>query len=408
VIADPHYKPKLRPVEPFALDGLSAAGEAAGMIGLRDRSGLSPAMLTLSVAALQLVALMDGETTCESIRARFHEQFGQEVPEALLHSVLEHLERAHFLEGLAFEAHYDELLAQYRALPVRRMPHPSALGIADDSGEPFHEMLSSAHPAVLPGTVRGIIAPHLDYQRGAPCYAAAYATLVDRPTPDRVVILGTNHFGRSPSIVATGKDFATPLGTTLCDTAFLERLEARIGPLRRFELDHAHEHSVELQLAFLQHLFGAERFRFVPFLCPDPCAGAGEAGCTAPGDELRSFAQMLREEIAADDADTLLVAGADLSHVGRNFGDDCDLDATFLEHVRRRNRDALDALEANDGDAFLQTVQSDDNATRVCSAGCIFTLACALPGAAVRILGYHQAVTPEMETCVTCAAAAFV
>ena len=84
------------------------------------------------------------------------------------------------------------------------------------------------------------------------------------------------------------------------------------------------------------------------------------------------------------------------------------MDDGFLEEVRKRDRRALDAIEANMPDAFLECVSEDDNPTRVCSAGNVFTLATMLPEAAVTVLDYRQAVTPATGVCVTCAAVAYV
>ena len=118
-------------------------------------------------------------------------------------SVLEHLERAHLLEGNAFEGYYASLLDKYRASGVRDMRDPASLGLNGNDGGPFVQMLADAEAAQVEGTVRGLVAPHVDYARGAPCYASAYGVLVGRRPPDRIVVLGTNHFGRSTSVVAT-------------------------------------------------------------------------------------------------------------------------------------------------------------------------------------------------------------
>jgi AmmeMemoRadiSam system protein B len=398
----PLFKPKLRPIEAFPLDG-----EMAGMIGVRDSSNLSPAVLTVSPGALQLMVLMDGEATCDQIRAKFMVTFGQVITTQTLDTVVQQLEQAHLLEGESFEAYYASLLEEYRTQPTRSMPSAAHQGIVDDSGDVFREILSEVEPRRLQGEPKGIIAPHLDYSRGRPCYAAAYATLRGRSTPDRVVILGTNHFGRSTSVVLTGKDFETPLGITPCDRELVHRLESRCEGLRDHEFDHAREHSIELQVAWLQHLFGADRFKMVPVLCPDLCGPTGTKPADGKGVDLADFARVLGEEIVADGRDTLLVAGADLSHVGMFFGEERQLDEAYLGEVRQRDRRVLDAIEANDPQAFLRCVRDGGNPTHVCSTGCIFTLTTVLPDAAATILDYHQAVVEGLQNCVTCAAVAF-
>lgn len=397
------FRPRLRPLESFRVPDESGDGTS---LGLRDPSGLSDVVLTLTPAALFLMALMDGTRGYEDIRDQFRTAHGQDVPRDTLQGVVEQLERAMFLEGPRFESHFDQLQDDYRRAPMRPMPHAEALGI-DPQGCVFADWLAPHPPVPHTGTVQGIIAPHLDYPRGGPCYARAYAALKNRPAPRRVVILGTNHFGRSQCVVATAQHFETPLGVTRCDVEFLGRLERRCGDLRRYELDHFREHSVELQVGWLQHLFGADVFEMVGFLCPDPCGPTRTAPYDGQGVDLRVFAEALRELIAVDAQDTLLVAGADLSHIGASFGDERELDEAFLAEVAARNQTALATLERGDPEAFLDAHAADGNPTRVCSVGCIYALATALRPVTCTILGYHQAVDGPTQTGVTCAAAVY-
>ena len=399
---DPIFKPCLRPVEAFRLPETEAMD-----IGVRDRTGLSNVVLTLSPAALQVMALMDGAHTCEEIRREIGAAFGQPLAEGTLQSMLAHLEQAHMLEGPAFEEHYESLVEQYRGQATREMPSAAAVGILDDSGEVFERIIAEFETHAATSCVRGLVAPHLDYPRGGPCYAAAYGALRDRPKPDRVIILGTNHFGRSTSVVATASAFSTPLGTTQTDVQFLELLEVRCGNLRGYEFDHAREHSIELQVAWLQHVFGADGFTILPLLCPDPSGPTGTAPVDGKGVDLRDFADALGELLQNDTGDTLIVAGADLSHVGAEFGDERTLDDAFLAEVNDRDRRALNHLEMGDPEAFLGAVAENGNPTHICSAGCVYVLAKVLGGATATILRYHQAVDQSSQTCVTCAAATF-
>jgi AmmeMemoRadiSam system protein B len=399
---DPDFKPRLRPLEAFAIpDG------DGSRVGLRDPSGLSDLAISLSGAALHIMTLMDGVNTCQDIRDKFQATLGTVLPSDTLQSMVTQLEQARFLDGSGFESYYQSLLEEYRSKSVRGTPKTSALGIIEDLGAFFDDILADADPPPLPGPVVGLIAPHLDYARGRPCYAAAYATLRNRAKPHRVVILGTNHFGRSTSVVATVSHFRTPLGTTSTDAEFLQRVEGRCGDLRTFELDHAREHSVDLQVAWLQHLFGADSFLIVPILCPDPSGPTGTAPADGRGVDLGEFAEALGDLVADDDHDTLIVAGADLTHAGAGFGDKRPLDTTFKDEIRTLDRGALANLEVNDPARWIACVAKNGNPTRICSAGCIFTLATALRGASGTILRYHQAVDDSSQTCVTCAAVAF-
>jgi len=403
---DPTYKPRLRPVEAFRVP--PEDGEAEGeVVALRDSSGLSDVVLTMSVPALQVLSFMDGSRSCHELLQEYQRLFDRPLRRRTLESMLDYLEQAHFLEGPMFEAHYASLVAAYRQAPVREMPHAASLGV-DAAGHVFDETLAGVELPRVEGRIRGVIAPHLDYDRGGPCYALAYGLLRDRDVPDRVVILGTNHFGRSPTVTVTGKDFETPLGRTRTDVGFIERLEARVGSLREHEFDHGREHSVELQVAWLQHVYGAEAFSIVPVLCHDPCGPTGTAPYEGDGVDLRTFSTVLGESIRDDNLDTLVIAGADLSHVGATFGDARPLDDQFLAEVAWHDRAALARLELDGADGFVDELTRLNNATRVCSAGCIFAASTALADARAEMLAYHQAVHQEAQNCVTCAAVVFI
>jgi AmmeMemoRadiSam system protein B len=164
---------------------------------------------------------------------------------------------------------------------------------------------------------------------------------------------------------------------------------------------------VELHAVWLHHLLG-DQVRIVPFLCPDPSGPRG----TLPGDEgavdARDFALALGKLVREDPEPTLIVASADLSHVGRYFGDDQALTDTYLQHIRTTDETALNFVAANDAEGFRTHMAHTRNPTNICSVGCIYTALVALgEDVTPQKLRYHQAVTPELENAVTCTSFAF-
>jgi len=394
-------RPKLRPLEVAPLD----RGDEK-MFALTDPSGTSDVTLTLSEPALFILTMFDGEHTVGEILEQFRSRYGQPVKEETLSNLIHKLESVWMLDGPAFRAHWDQILADYRAAAVRRSVYGDALGSPDDVRAYLRQMLTNGGGAERPaGRVMGLVAPHLDYPRGGPCYAKAYGALDGMRPPTRCVILGTNHFGRANSVVATRKPFETPLGVAGIDTRFLESLSRLCGvDLCEHESDHGREHSVEMQVMCLQYMFDSPDIAIVPFLCPDPCGPTGTKPFDGKGVDLVDFGRALGDIIGDNDDETLLVAGADLSHVGRQFGDTFELDATFLASVAKRDRTALAFLEASDPEGFVRTIAAEQNPTRVCSAGCMFVLASVLRTAVPSLVGYHQAFTEDAQICVSCSA----
>lgn len=397
-------RPMLRPVEVIP----GADGDAE-QITLVDPSGLARGAVTLSPAALWLVSRFDGEHTLEDIQEAFLREVGQAVDRETLERLVDVLDEVRLLAGPGFDAYYRELEAAYRASPVRAHHLPVAVGDPPRPlGEYFRDILDEERPATVPaGPPAGLVAPHLDYPRGRPCYGASYALLRERGAGvRRFVVLGTNHFGRARGVVGTARDFDTPFGVLRADAEFMAALQERLGrPLTQHEFDHAREHSVELQAAWIRYLYREQpEVSLVPLLCPDPCGPDGERALA----DLRAIGEALRDLLRSDPVPTCIVAGADLSHVGGRFGDDRWLDEAFLGEVAARDRRVLEVLEANDAEGFRQAVAEGGNPTRICSAGCLYALMAALPDARATVLRYHQAVHQATQTAVTCASAMFV
>jgi len=396
--------PCLRPVE-------AIPDRPNGRVILRDPTQLAAGMLVVGEAEFTLLALMDGSRGLMDIQKDYARQLGQILLSRELHGFLEQLAKAGFLAGPSFEAYYSRLAEEYTASTVRPLRDP------DSYGAPARKLpayLNGAMDEVAPGlepgkgTLKGLVAPHLDYPRGMPCYSTAYARLRGAAAPRRVVVLGTNHFGRSESVVATDKDFRTPWGVVPADRDFLSRLQAECrGNLMPYEMDHLREHSIELHAIWLHHVLG-DRFRLVAALCPDPTGPHGTAPREPGGVDLREFALALRELIRRDPEPTLVIASADLSHVGQYFGDEEGLSESMLGRVRAADEAALAAVARNDPEGLRDHMTGSGNETRWCSVGCLYAAMVALgeeaEPAAIR---YHQAVTPEIENAVTCVSLAF-
>lgn len=397
-------RPRLRPVE-----RVHALSGGDGTISFRDPTGLATAVLSLSAPAVYAVSLMDGTRSREEIQARYMLRTGRMLFSDELDRLIAELDEAGFLEGARADRAREARRKAYRAAPFRALRSAGSPAGDDESlGQLVDRILAPDGTPRDP--IVGVIAPHLDYPRGEPCYRSAYAGLAERTAARRFVILGTNHFGESASVVGTRKDFETPWGVVPHDAEFMRALDATLGhDLCAMETDHIREHSVELQVVLLRRALGDRPFTIVPYLCPDPCGPTGTKPRRDGGPDLRLFAEELGRMIASDPTPTCVVAGADLSHVGPYFNDDHPLDVEGLAKLRAGDLAALRLLESGDAEGFRTAVSATSNATNICSVGCLYAAAVALARRARAVRrNYHQAVTRELGNCVTCAAFDFV
>lgn len=168
-----------------------------------------------------------------------------------------------------------------------------------------------AHPEgpALATVPKALIVPHAGYIYSGPIAASAYATLLPhRADITRVVLLGPAHHIPVRSIALSSADqFRTPLGDVALDTDGMQRLARRANAVVSADA-HLDEHSLEVQLPFLQSVLGA--FTLLPIV-------VGDAAPTEVADVIES-------EWGGDE--TLIVISSDLSH--------------YLSDARARSADA--------------------------------------------------------------------
>lgn len=110
----------------------------------------------------------------------------------------------------------------------------------------------------------GLICPHAGYMCSGPVAADAYYALASDGKPDTVVILGPNHTGYGSGLaVAAEGVWRTPLGDVEIDGETASQIVQKAHIVDVDELAHRFEHSIEVQLPFLQFLYGSA-FKFVP------------------------------------------------------------------------------------------------------------------------------------------------
>src|SRR5262249_15897678 len=117
------------------------------------------------------------------------------------------------------------------------------------------------------GRLRAALVPHIDYQRGGVSFAWGFKELFERTDASLFVIIGTSHY--SPHrFTLTRKNFKTPLGVVPTDQQYIDRLVKHYGNgLFDDELCHLPEHSIELEVVFLQYLYEQRRdIRIVPLV----------------------------------------------------------------------------------------------------------------------------------------------
>jgi hypothetical protein len=158
---------------------------------------------------------------------------------------------------------------------------------------------------LVPGTKKikalGIVSPHAGLVYSGSVAGAVYSRIV---LPGTFVLIGPNHtgLGAPVSLMAKGQ-WETPLGTVRIDEQLAASILSRARLIREDTLAHLKEHSLEVQLPFIQAL--REEFTIVPIQMMDTrfetCVALGNA-----------VAEAIRDR--SEGQDVLIVASSDMSH----------------------------------------------------------------------------------------------
>lgn len=181
----------------------------------------------------------------------------------------------------------------------------------------------------------GAVSPHAGYIYSGRVAGSVFASIKLKPT---YIIMGPNHTGLGgPFELDTSHAWKTPLGEAKIDTTLSEKILKGCGYIKAGSLSHAHEHSVEVQLPFLQFL--QKEFKFVPITVAH-----------ASIDTYQEIGAAIAKVIRGDGAerDVALIASSDMTHYESE------------DSAGKKDRAAIEAILALDEETLAERVSSLD------------------------------------------------
>ncbi len=195
-----------------------------------------------------------------------------------------------------------------------------------------------------PGTTRSlkaVIAPHAGYMYSGMPAAHTYLKVFEDGIPDHVVMLGPNHTGIGARVAVCNDDWQTPLGIVQYDSV-LGAAIVEENEYASFDcIAHSSEHSLEVQVPFLQYTLGPG-VTIVPICLSDQ----SYAVCESIGKTLAKL---------ANEMDILVLASSDFTHF------------ESAESARKKDNQAMEYLEFLDPEGFLSFVRG--HRVSICGAG---------------------------------------
>jgi AmmeMemoRadiSam system protein B len=254
-----------------------------------------------------------------------------------------------------------------------------------------------------------VLAPHIDYARGGRSYTWAFRELFERTAASLFVIIGTSHYS-AHRFTLTRKHFQTPLGVVPTDQEYIDRLVKHYGDgLFDDELTaHMPEHSIELEVVFLQYLLeGVRPFRIVPLVVGSfqECVQFGWPPENRP--DIGRMIEALREVEKETTEPICYIISGDLAHIGPKFGDRQPVSEGQLEHSDHQDQALMERAAAADPEGYFRVITEEGNKRRICGFPPTYLVLQATRPAGGRLLQHDRYVHPEGKECVSFASVAF-
>jgi AmmeMemoRadiSam system protein B len=222
--------------------------------------------------------------------------------------------------------------------------------------------------------VTGMIVPHAGYIFSGACAAHGYKALAETKKenlPETFILFGPNHTGYANALFSLSlEDFETPLGIVKNNTELGKKLIGCSAELKEDETAHKFEHSLEVQLPFLQYIYGLAKkeFSIVPIVIS-----------TNDFDRCVKMAKEISDEIKKMKTGVCMIASSDFTHYGPNYSF-----IPFNENIKQRlyalDRKAIEKILAFDAQGFYDLATK----TTICGASGITILLQILRGLGIK------------------------
>jgi AmmeMemoRadiSam system protein B len=384
-------KPKLRAVDPQPLEH-----EGMDYLYLRDPLSLSGRTVLVPQPLIPVLTLCDGSRTLKSIQNGLAVRYNLKISLERLQEMITVLDEGCLLEGETYQAARATAQAAYHAA-LFRPPAMAAQTYPEHASElntQFAAYMTEAGVTLAEETApifRGLLSPHIDYQRGWPIYAQTWAAAaLSVHTADLAIILGTDHYSEGCALTLTRTPYATPLGVLPLPERLINRLASILGEEQSFagELHHRSEHSIELAATWLHFIRQDKPIAMLPILVGQLETLAGPDGQLESSPVLAEFIHAIQAEM--QDKHILIIAAGDLSHVGPAFGGPA-YGPDELQLLQYDDTRLLACLDNGVAAAFNTEIETGSANNNVCGASPIYLM--------LRILGTTHCQTFGYTAC---------
>jgi len=370
----------------------SPSSEHPGLF-IRDPYRYSDAMLVIPPVLIECLDCFDGKQTALDLRQRLFQLTGEFDLGGVDQNLIETLSNAGFLEDATFTGMQAERHREFAANPLREPAHAGSAYPEDpaEMRDVMNQFMEGAEPKPN-GDLFAIAAPHVSPAGGWQSYRAAYSHLRPEHKERTFVILATSHYGEPETFGLTHKAFRTPLGDARPDTALIDWLAQKGGPgISMEDYCHSFEHTVELQVIFLQHMLGPD-VKILPILIGSFAHSIYRGGKPEDDDKVRAFFDALGEMREREGDKLFWVMGVDMAHMGARYQDQFEAVAGQgrMQEVEARDRSRIERINSLDSDGYWDLIQENQDDLKWCGSSPFYTFLKTAPKSKGELFHYEQ------------------
>ncbi len=195
------------------------------------------------------------------------------------------------------------------------------------------------------GTLKGLVVPHAGFIYSGAIASHAYGRLAEQGFAKTFIILGPNHTGMGSGVsVMTEGAWKTPFGTVNLDEDLAHAIAT--GIIDQDASAHRYEHSIEVQLPFLQYIAQGRKFEFVP-LCM----------MMQDYETVQNVGEICAKAIHGSKKKVVLIASSDFSHAGFNYHSSPPQGVRVDEYAEKQDARAISDILALNPRQLIDTVE---------------------------------------------------
>ena len=205
--------------------------------------------------------------------------------------------------------------------------------------------------------IKGAVVPHAGYMYSGPVASHVYNAISEDGFPEIFIILGPNHTGYGSGIALTTETFSMPFGKVEIDTEITKKM---FGTIIDNDINaHRYEHSIEVQLPFLQYI--NPNFKFIPI-----CIGIQDYKTA------KEIGEVIKNSIK--NKDVIVIASTDFTHYESRT------------EAERKDKLAIDAILKLDAKLLYNRIK--ENNITMCGYGPVMAMLESIDGKKAKLLKY--------------------